>query len=170
MKQYVEIDESNLRYYDVIDFEDDATFHTSLNTTITISGNFRKQYKLIPKEDVEHILKDGTIMQRMNMLGSILGEDATLTINHNGIPREFYKGIIHIDNFEYNLKIKAADLINVPFVDSINSGFNFKKKDYMFNASARFMDQKKEISLYGMMAYSDGSITFDYYHIIDYRL
>ena len=46
MKQYVEIDESNLRYYDVIDFEDGATFHTSLNTTITISGNFRKQYKL----------------------------------------------------------------------------------------------------------------------------
>jgi len=130
MRQYVKIDESNLRYYEVIDFEDGATFHTSLNAaTITISGNFRKQYKLIPKEDVEHILKDGTIMQRMNMLGSInLSEDETLTINHNGIPREFYKGIIHIDNFEYNLKIKADDLMKVPIVDGINIGFNFHKK------------------------------------------
>lgn len=106
----------------------------------------------------------------MEMLGSILGEDATLTINHNGIPREFYKGIIHIDNFEYNLKIKTDDLINVPIVDSINSGFNFKKKDYMFDARARFREQQKEISLYGMMAYSDGSLTFDYYHIIDYSI
>ena len=105
MRQYVEIDESNLRYYDVIDFEDGATFHTSLNNAkITISGNFRKQYKLIPKEDVEHILKDGTIMQRLEMLGSILREDATLTINHNGISREVVKGIIHIDNFEHILK------------------------------------------------------------------
>lgn len=171
MRQYVEIDESNLRYYDVVDFEDGATFHTSLNTaTITISGNFRKQYKLIPKEDVEHILKDGTIIQRMNMLGSILNENGTLTINHNGIPREFYKGIIHIDNFEYNLKIKTDDLINVPIVDSINSGFNFKKEDYMFDARARFRDQKKDLSLFGMMVYSDGSITFDYYNILDWSI
>ena len=166
MKQYVEIDESNLRYYDVIDFEDGATFHTSLNNAkITISGNFRKQYKLIPKEDVEHILKDGTIMQRLEMLESILREYATLTINHNGISREFFKGIIHIDNFEYNLKIKADDLINVPIVDSINTCFNFKKKDYMFDARTMFMNQKMKISLYGCMAYSDGSLTFDHYII-----
>ena len=166
MRQYVEIYESNLRYYDVIDFGDDATFHTSLNTAkITISGNFRKQYKLIPKEDAEHIFKDGTIMQRMETFASILTAYDTLTINHNGIPCEFYKIITPIHNLEFNLKIKLDDLINVPIVD-INSCFNFKKKDYMFDARAMFMNQKMGISLYGCMAYSDGSLTFDHY-IID---
>lgn len=165
MRQYVEIYESNLRYYDVIDFEDDATFHTSLNTAkITISGNFRKQYqyKLIPKEDAEHIFKDGTIMQRMQTFASILTAYDTLNINHNGIHCEFYKIITPIHNLEFNLKIKPDDLINVPIVDS---SFNFKKKDYMFDARAMFMNQKMGISLYGCMAYSDGSLTFDHYII-----
>lgn len=165
MRQYVEIDESNLRYYDVIDFGDDATFHTSLNTAkITISGNFRKQYKLmlIPKEDAEHIFKDGTIMQRMETFASILTAYDTLTINHNDIPCEFYKIITPIHNLEFNLKIKQDDLINVPIVDS---SFHFKKKDYMFDARAMFMNQKMGISLYDCMTYSDGSLTFDHYII-----
>lgn len=166
MRQYVEIDESNLRYYDVIDFGDDATFHTSLNTAkITISGNFCKQYKLIPKEDAEHIFKDGTIMQRMETFASILTAYDTLTINHNDIPCEFYKIITPIYNLEFNLKIKPDDLINVHIVDSINTSFNFKKKDYMFDARAMFMNQKMGISLYGCMTYSDGSLTFDHYII-----
>lgn len=40
----------------------------------------------------------------------------------------------------------------------------------MFDTRARFRDQKKDLSLFGMMAYSDGSITFDYYNILDWSI
>lgn len=35
----------------------------------------------------------------------------------------------------------------------------------MFDARAMFMNQKMRISLYGCMAYSDGSLTFEDYVI-----
>lgn len=158
MQLRTEINESQLIYRVFNDFGNGETFHTSMYTSIVVEGNFCRNYRLYPKQFVEHVLQNGTRRERLQMMSDLSFDGARFVKNDND-NTEYFIGQNMIGNFDYNLKIVNDDFKSSVRVYEGNP--RFIKKEYMFDARAIF--ENRCLELLGCVAYSDGRMTFDYF-------